>query len=74
MNGGSRTKIESSGDESSEMEFKPRPIVANKQVKPTQLRDIKAPKRKKESIDRGLELREGECLSDAIIVDQLAHC
>lgn len=52
----------SSGEESSEMEFKPRPsaAAAKKKEKAPQLRDIKAPRRKRESVDRGLELREGE--------------
>jgi hypothetical protein len=60
--GGSRTQLGSSGEESSEMEFKPRPsaAAARKKDKAPQLRDIKAPRRKRESVDRGLELREGE--------------
>lgn len=58
--GGTTMQLGSSEDESSEMEFKPRPVSGQrKQAKTTQLRDIKAPRRKKESIDRGLELREG---------------
>jgi hypothetical protein len=58
--GGPTTQLESSGEESSEMEFKPRPVAVKKQEKAPQLRDIKASQRKRESVDRGLELREGE--------------